>query len=88
MEVSLVPILMLDPHMPGQVHHRLQTKRANLLDSLMDRLNVRLQRLIGGEGGPTLTALVTDGFLMMGLSVPLMVLFAGEVFFTSLALKS
>ena len=88
MEVSLVPIFVLDPDMSGQVHHGLQTNRANLLDSLMDRLNVRLQRLIGGEGCPALTALVTDGLLMMGLPVSLMVLLVGEVFLTSLALES
>ena len=87
MEVSLVPILVLDPDVSGEVHHGLQTNRANLLDPLMDRLNVRLQRLVGGELSPALTALVTDWFLMVGLPVSLLVLFGGKVFFTNLALE-
>ena len=87
MEISLVTILVLDPDVPGQVHHWLQTNRANLLDSLVNGLNVRLEGLAGGELCPALTALVTDLFLMLTLSVLLMLLSCVEAFFTSFALK-
>ena len=87
MEISLVTILVLDPDMPGQVHHWLQTDRANLLDSLVDGLNVRLEGLAGGELCPALTALVTDLFLVLTLSVLLMFLSRGEAFLTSFALE-
>ena len=86
-EVSLVPVLVLNPDMSGQVDHRLQTNRADLLDSLVDRLNVRLQSLIGGELGSALAAFVTNWLLVIGLPVPLMVLFGVKIFFASLALK-
>ena len=87
MKVSLVPILMLNPNMPRQIHHWLQTNRANLLDALVDGLNVRLEGLAGGELSSALTALVTDLFLMLTLSVLLMLLSRGEAFLTSFALE-
>ena len=87
MEVSLVPILVLDPDMSGQIHHWLQTNRANLLDALVDGLNVRLEGLTGGELSPTVSTPMAHLFLVVALSVSLLVLSALKIFFTSLALE-
>ena len=87
MKVSLVTILMLDSDMSRQVHDWLQTNRANLLDSLVNSLDVRLEGLAGGELRPTLTTPVAHLFPMLGLSVLLLFLSRVKTFFTSLALK-
>ena len=87
MEVSLVAILMLDSDVSRQVHDWLQTNRANLLDSLVNGLDVRLEGLAGGELSPALTAPVTHLFPMLALSVLLLFLPRVKAFFTSLALK-
>ena len=88
MEVSLLCILVLDPDVPGQVHHRLETDRADLLDPLVPRQDVGLEALAGGELGPAVSTLVTNLLLVRRLAVPLELLATLEEFFADLALKT
>ena len=88
MEVSLLPILMLYPDVSGQIHYRLETERANLLDSLVNGLNVRLEGLAGCELCSAVLAFVSHLFLVRSLFMPLELLSRVKRFFTELALKS
>ena len=79
---------MLYPDVPGQIHYRLETDRADLLDSLVNGLNVRLEGLTGGELCSTVLAFVSHLFLVRRLFMPLELLSRVKRFFTELALKS
>ena len=69
--LPLVAILVLVPDVPREIHHRLKTHRTDLLDTLMDRLDMSLQGLVGSEHGLTvltpehLSLLVTRLFMSL-----------------------